>query len=619
MCGICGIVNLDNQAAVDAGQLQAMCDSLIHRGPDDEGKFLQGCVGLGSRRLAVIDLSSQGHMPMSSEDQRYWITYNGEIYNFLDLRQDLISRGVYLRSKTDTEVLLQLYLIYGPDMLSRLNGMFAFAIWDCREKTLFAARDRCGVKPFFYTFHNGSFFFASEEKAFFAAGIPAVFNPETWSELLYFRYTAGERTPYAGIKRLLPGYALLLQNGALTFSRWWRLKPSQPAGDQGDRQVFAAFNDQFQDAVRSRLISDVPLGGLLSGGIDSSGMVAAMAAEMGSGLDTFTMRFDEPGYDEGPLAREVAARHHANPHEFFARDEQIPGLLEDATRLLDEPVVHGNDIFILLISRYAKDRVTVLLSGEGADEIFGGYVRYRLFHYSRLFDFLRPGLSAVNQIGAINGRLHKAACTIAFRSLPEQILFSSAELFPSDCPTPLPVPDFTYRQEVIRESAQLYQEPIRQVMHYEQNTYLQSVLDRNDRMTMGASIECREPYLDYRLVEWAARLPSKFLFQGGVGKVILREGLRDRLPSSVLNHRKWGFGIPLARYMRAIPTLRRYLQSLHTNEVFASCPVPPPQVNRLVAQFLAGDDRCFSFCRQFLVTALWYDICIRHNPTPLTD
>src|SRR5215217_1747166 len=309
MCGICGIVYRDHEYLARENRLLAMRDTLTHRGPDDAGHYLAPGIVLGSRRLAILDLSERGHMPMSTADRRYWITYNGEVYNYRELRSALETRGYTFRSHTDTEVVLYLYVDRGPAMLDQLNGMFALGIWDSQERTLFLARDRLGIKPLYYAHQAGAFYFASEEKALFTAGISAQFDPDTWEELVCFRYVAGEQTPFVGVRRLLPGHYLLWKDGNTQIRRWWHVAERvQALREKSSRDALQWFQETFDSAVDLRRISDVPVGVLLSGGLDSSSVAASLAAQAGSGVASFTVRFTEPGYDEGPLAQQVAVR-----------------------------------------------------------------------------------------------------------------------------------------------------------------------------------------------------------------------------------------------------------------------------------------------------------------------
>lgn len=611
MCGICGIANRDTNRPIEESVLLRMRDSLFHRGPDDAGIYINGNIGLGSRRLSIIDLSINGHMPMGTPDGRFWIVYNGEVYNFADLREDLELYGYKFHSNTDTEVLLSLYQRYGPQMLQRCNGMFALAIWDNVEKTLFLTRDRMGVKPLFYTVNSDGLYFASEEKAFFAAGLRAEFDETCAEELLIFRYVAGEKTPYIGIKRLLPGYYLLYQNGQTKINRWYNLSEKiQPKPKPTDwKTATQQFTEIFDDSIRLRRISDVPLGSLLSGGLDSGAMTSTMAQQAGAGVSSFTVRFMDTAYDEGNFAKELGLRWHLNYQELYLPPEVLPEMLRQATYFLDEPLVHGHDPHLLAISRFAKQKVTVLLSGEGADEIMAGYIRYLLFRYPKwLLDSISAFSDALEITGVLTRRLNKATQLLKLKSTSDRIVYSSAEMLPFQFGLKT-LPDLEYRNQMAEEARRAYSDPLRQVMYYEQHTYLQSLNDRNDRMTMGASIECREPFLDYRLVEWAANLPSPLLYEKGVGKAVMRRAMRDRLPVSILNHKKWGFGVPWNNYFRTNPIFLKKIQSIADGTLKTSLRMDS-KVKASAGSFMEGDDNSLPLIRQYLFFDIWQDVCL---------
>lgn len=611
MCGICGIVRPLRAAPVDQEQLFRMHKTQLHRGPDDSGFYISGTVGLASQRLSILDLSPRGHMPMSTDDGRYWIVHNGEVYNYRELRGELEQEGYRCKSNTDTEVILELYRRHGPGMLGKCNGMFAFAIWDSTERSLFIARDRQGVKPLVYSQMGDTLLFSSEEKALIAAGIPPEFDASTWEELLYFRYVAGGRTPFKHIRRLLPGHYLFWKDGTVTTRCWWALNTERTAGNSVtfDQSVMK-LRDMFEDSIRLRRISDVPVGVLLSGGLDSSAMAAVMARQEKE-VSSFTVRFSEPKYDEGEFARLVAKKWRLRTHELFVNHDEIPGLLEDATRFLDAPIVHNNDLHLLAIARFAKPLVTVLLSGEGSDETFGGYVRYRLFHYAWAFRILRRWPLPIPPILDRSGRLRKSARLLRHAGIRDVELYASAEVLPFELGLAGNGDAMPFRKETIARAQELYNDPVRQVMFYEQNTYLQSILDRNDRMTMGASIECREPFLDYRIVEWAASLPTPVLTAGGMRKLALRKAVADLLPPEVLAHPKWGFATPLQTYMRSIEKIKRYILKLPESGFIQSAPLQRGKARQSVSAFLAGDDSCLPLVRQLLMMSVWHDVCVQ--------
>lgn len=564
MCGIAGILKPGPQK-IEEPIISAMSRTLRRRGPDDQGVFLAPGVALVSTRLAILDLSPSGHMPMQTPDGRFTIVHNGEIYNYRDFYPYLKSKGWKFKSHSDTEVLLYLFAQDGPAMLDRLNGMFAFAVWDAKEKKLFAARDRMGVKPFYYSVQGRDLYFASEEKTLFAAGVKREFNEDVLEELLLFRYVAGERTPFACIKRLLPGTYLTWSNGEINQTRWWNLSDrvkilrSDPPPNPR-----AWFKDTFDDAVRLRFISDVPVGVLLSGGLDSGSIAASLAFQNLGRVNSFTVRFQDPKYDEGVLSGNMAKRWGFDHHEITVRDEEIMPLLRRAVQLNDEPLAHGNDLHLLAVSEYAKSWVTVLLSGEGGDETLGGYVRYQPLRFMKWLNLIKPFLS----IFRFNGRYKKLKKFLDLNSADAFVLYNACNILPEDLEK-LGIngkADFSYRRQILEEARLLYpQEPFRQAMYLDHHTFLCSLLDRNDRMTMGASIECRTPFLDYRLVEQLAATPTTFLAEKGHGKKLLRIALGDRLPEAVLKAPKWGFGVPWSRHLKDNPEFLDFVQGLKHN------------------------------------------------------
>ena len=621
MCGICGIAVPDPTWKCDRDCLRAMRDTIDYRGPDDAGEFFDGGVALGVRRLAIVDLSANGHMPMATPDGRFVVVYNGEIYNAADLRQELIGRGYRFRSGTDTEVVLYLYAESGPSMLQRLNGMFAFAVWDRRDRSLFLARDRMGVKPLYYTLEAGTLRFGSEPKALFASGVTPTMDATVWEELLCFRAVAGERTVYQGVQRLLPGHWMRWQEGRVQVQRWWSLAERVqtlrgPAGVRGER-----LTELFDDAVALRRISDVPVGVLLSGGLDSGIVAASLAMQAGQGVESFTVGFADPGFDERTGAAQVAEQWGLGRHELCLEGRELVSTLAEATRLNDAPLAHGNEPHLLAISRLAKPLVTVLLSGEGADETFGGYVRYRPLRYPVLLDAAQPWLRGLASWRAVPGRLRKLGRLLAAEGPNGAVLYNACDVFPADLTMlgAAPTTDFAYRRQVAHEAMAVYPgERVRQAMYVDQHTFLPSLLDRNDKMTMGASIECRVPFLDFRLVETLAALPTSELLPDGRGKPLLRDTLGGRLPSALLRRRKWGFGVPWARYLRTLPELRALTADLADSPALVESPFDRRAVARVAARFLAGEDRWALLVRQLVMTAIWHHECIvraRHGGT----
>jgi asparagine synthase (glutamine-hydrolysing) len=613
VCGIAGFVHEDATRAASAKTLVAMRDTLEHRGPDDAGCYFAPGVGLASRRLAILDLSARGHMPMTSHDGRYRIVYNGEVYNYRELRAELQARGQCFRSDTDTEVVLALYATYGPAMLERLDGMFAIAIWDTLERRLFLARDHVGIKPLYYARHDRTLYFGSEEKALFAAGVPAQFDADTWEEMLCFRYVAGEATGFERIRRLLPGHYLTWQEGRMRIVRWWNLaERARARREQLPARPQEWFRDVFDASVRRRLISDVPVGLLLSGGLDSSSVAASLALQADSKIASFTVRFDEHGFDEGPLAADVARRWNLDYHELVVAPADVARRLEHATLLQDEPMAHSNHVHLLAISEYAKPRVTVLLSGEGGDEVLGGYVRYWPLRFPRLLRAARPLPASLAAPFGAKERIAKLNRFLGLGNLDRFVLYNACNVLPHELGDIgfRHAEQFTYREHVLREARALYPgEPLRQAMYSDQHTFLCSLLDRNDRMTMGASIECRVPFLSMELLEVAAALPSAQLLAGRGNKPLLRRALGHRLPRSVLGYRKWGFGVPWGTYMRDVAPLRELVSQLPETEPVRSGPFDRGRLARAIDGFLGGSSASQSLILQLLLVTTWYRAC----------
>jgi asparagine synthase (glutamine-hydrolysing) len=610
MCGLCGFVHTDHNRPIDLELLVRMREVLTHRGPDSAGCYTDAGVGLGSRRLAILDLSDRGHMPMSTPDGRFWIVYNGEIYNYRDLRAPLEARGHHFVSNTDTEVLLNLFATEGSSMLHRLNGMFAFAVWDSHEHRLFMARDRLGIKPLYYAVHQETLYFASEPKALFAAGVPMEFDHDVWQELLGFRFLAGEQTVFRGVRCLLAGHHLIWERGQAKLTRWWNLaERTRTLRETPVRDPVGWYRETFDDAVNIRRISDVPVGVFLSGGLDSSTVAASLSRQASGGIASFTVGFVDARYDERPLARQVATRYRLEEHRIVVPPDRLLALLQQAAWFSDEPLAHTNDAHLLAISQHARPRVTVLLSGEGADETLGGYVRYMPLQYPRLLQLMRPVLSRLKRFGRPSPRLEKLGRFLELGSLRDFVLYNACDVLPEDlaqlglsCTTTPP-----YRDHVLTEGESLYPDDLmRQAMYSDQHTFLCSILNRTDRMTMGASIECRLPFLDYRLVEGVAALPTSVLASRRVNKTLLRQSLGDRLPKDILRHRKWGFGVPWKDYVRSVPEVRRVVEALPRHDLLLASPIDLRRLNQQIQFLWAGDDRMLPLILQLvMVTEAW--------------
>jgi asparagine synthase (glutamine-hydrolysing) len=608
MCGICGIVNTETGRSVSPAQLELMRDTMIHRGPDDAGVMIEGRVGLGHRRLSILDLSERGHQPMDSASKRFCITYNGEIYNYKDLREQLRALGHAFRSDSDTEVLAEGLEAWGlSTLLSKLDGIFAFTAWDRQEQTLLAARDQLGVKPLYFSWTPQQFLFGSEVEALWAAGLPRGMDPDALEERLIFRFVAGEKTPFENVKRLKPGHCLELKQGRLEVRPYWRAVDhvgSDPAS-------VTNWTTRFQQAVGDQLISDVPVGTMLSGGLDSSTVTAEVARISSQPVQTFTVSIPpEEGFDEAPYAEAVARRLNCIGHQVRVPADDILDRLRAAQSYHDEPFGGGNDLYIFELSRLAKQHVTVLLSGEGADETLGGYTRYEPIRYPSAVMLGASPLGAPLRrllVRARNRPVRRLGRLLSLGSLENAMLYNSAHLHPADLKqVGFSTKElFEARRAMLDEAKTAIKAPIKQLMLYDMQTFLEAVLNRNDRMTMGASIESRVPFLAVGVVEAALGLPVSEMFSGRQGKKVLREHAANLVPREVLHRHKWGLGVPWERYFRNAPKCRDFVENLAETELAQA--MDAPGLPAVVRDFLKGNDRKFPLVYEVFSLAVWWE------------
>jgi asparagine synthase (glutamine-hydrolysing) len=613
MCGINGIYHFDRGQNIDQAILEKMRDSMAHRGPDGKGIFIDANLGLGHRRLSIIDLSEKAGQPFISTDQNLVIILNGEIFNYRELRIELRSLGYTFRTESDTEVLLNMYRQYGENALEKLNGMFAFAIYDKGEKSLFIARDRIGIKPLYYSSYQNTFYFASEHKAILSAGVPSEIFEEGLNELLLFRYIAGENTIFKNIKRLLPGHSIMLKgDGTTCIKRWWNL-PEKIRTNRYSLPVdpFKWFEENFYSSSQYRTISDVPVGIMLSGGLDSGCVAAALAHNGQSDMAAFTIAFDEVEYNEGHLAAEVSTKFGLSYHEIKVTGNELLSSLKKAAWFHDEPLVHQNDAQMLSLAEYSKEYVTVLLSGEGGDEFMGGYVRYKTLNHSGLLSsagILAGWLKRFNTQGIVN-RLDKLSRYAGNSDIQNLVILNASNIYPSDLKSlgvTVDMDQFTYRKEVYDEARLLYpSEPSRQAMYLDLFTHMASVLDRNDRMTMGAGIECRVPFMDYRLMEMIPALPSKFLLTGKKGKYLSYNSIGRQLPESVLKFKKLGFSVPWEKYFAEDEAFSDFISSFQTDNTFNI--FKGLDTGKLIKGYHGGNTMSAALVRQLFMFKLWHE------------
>jgi asparagine synthase (glutamine-hydrolysing) len=565
MCGIVGIVNLNPQEPVEEARLKLMRDVLRHRGPDGEGLFVDGPVGLGHRRLAIVDVAG-GHQPMANEDESVWIVFNGEIYNHAVLRPGLEARGHRYRTRSDTETVLHLYEEEGERCVERLQGMFAFAVWDRARDRLLLARDRLGIKPLYYAGTDHELLFASEIKAILAAGsIRPALNQLILPEFLATRFVSGEETFFRGVRKLLPGRTLSWSLGeGLRERRYWRLPSVTDDSSATLEQRATEVRSRLGAAVRSHLMSDVPLGLFLSGGLDSSGLAALMAPLVREPIRTFAVGFEDPEANElvyaRLAARAVGAEHRevvVSPRDFF---QTLPRLVWHE----DEPIAFPSSVPLYFVSRLAREHVKVVLTGEGADELFLGYPWYRVTAWNerlgQAYWALLPR-SLRRRVGASLGRLPRRIHRYANRSFlaleagPRALFLENFAAFPTALQQRvLADPGALLARDPYAEALRCYHEApagtLERMGAADVQTYLIELLMRQDAMSMAASIESRVPYLDHELVEHVVAIPGRYKISGRHTKVVLRRALRDLVPPEILTRRKMGFPVPLSRWFR---------------------------------------------------------------------
>ena len=623
MCGIAGFVDADRIEAggslpsrleAEFGLAHRMCEVIRHRGPDDEGIHVEPGVGLGMRRLSIIDLAG-GRQPIHNETGTIWIVFNGEIYNFQELRAELEARGHVFATSSDTESIVHAYEEWGEDAFARLRGMFGLALWDRPNRTLLLARDRAGIKPLHYVERGGRLTFGSEIKSLLAAG---AFEPTldlaSLDHYLAFLYTPRDASIFEGVRKLPPGHFLRWKDGRVDVRQYWKVAATEPfRGDE--REATEALERVLADAVRAHMVSDVPLGAFLSGGVDSSAVVGFMARASSRPVQTFSIGFDDPQYDELEHARAVAQHFGTDHHEFVVRPDAL-SILDRLVGHFDEPFADSSAIPTWYVSEIARQHVTVVLSGDGGDELFGGYDRY--FPPPRVAQFDRipvPGLR----------RLAAAAWPHLPHGLPGKALLrhvskddlgryiDSIALYQHDERLALFTPDVRARLTASAErtlSAHFDRFATlphhSQMMRFDFETYLpEDVLTKVDRMSMAHSIESRVPLLDNEVIDFAASLPAHFKIHGKSRKHVLKEVLRPMLPPSIVDRRKQGFGIPLGAWFRGGLT-SVFADVLNSPRARQRGYFEPQFVDRLIREHLSGGHDHSLRLWQLLVFELWH-------------
>jgi len=562
MCGIAGIVSKDRGARIDGATIRAMCDAIVHRGPDDEGIYAQGPVGLGMRRLSIIDLAG-GHQPIFNEDRSIAIVFNGEIYNFPELRPELERRGHRFTTNSDTEVIVHLYEDMGPACVTKLRGMFTFALYDRTRDRLLIGRDRLGKKPMHYALAGDRLLFGSEIKSILAVAPElARIDHQALLQYMYFGYILDPLTAFLPIRKLPPGHLLEFERGELRIQQYWDLPQYATYSPSSEEECLVEMERRLAEAVRIRLISDVPLGALLSGGTDSSIVVALMARASSEPVKTFSIGFKQADFNEAPYARLVAERFHTDHHELILEPD-IVGTVEKLTRSLEEPFGDSSMLPTYFISCLARQHVTVALSGDGGDEVFAGYDRYRTALHDRAFPWVPEWTRSLyrNHIHqrlpySVPGRSLAYSISLPWdkryaEDVSLQPIFRELRLLSEDVLARAEQDDPLNALHHYLERAPA-KDPLSRLLYLDSKTYLPGdILTKVDRMSMLTSLEVRVPILDHVFLEWATSLTPEWKMRGGKQKYMLKKlAQRVGVPREVLDRPKQGFALPLVHWTR---------------------------------------------------------------------
>lgn len=568
MCGIAGKYNFSTNEPVSKELVKKMCDIIEYRGPDDCGVYTDGAIGLGHRRLSILDLSELGHQPMSSSDKKTWITYNGEVYNFIKLREDLIKKGYKFKSNCDTEVIIYLYKEYGEECVHFLRGMFAFAIWDMEKSQLFMARDRIGKKPFFYYYNGKTLLFASEIKSILEDHtVQKNINYEAFYDYFKYLYVPDPKTIYQNIYKLEPGHTLTCSKEGIKKKEYWDISfkdVSQLDFEDTSKELLSILDE----SVKLRMISDVPLGAFLSGGIDSSAIVALMAMQQDKPVKTCSIGFDSSRYDEIDFARIIAKKYNTEHYEFTVR-ENAEQILKKLVFCFDEPFADSSSVPTYFVSKLARQKVTVALSGDGGDENFAGYEKYYLDDIenrirSKIPKVIRtsflPLLSGL--ISPFNHEIFRKGVTLlnTLKHGSDYGFYLTNTDF-EDSLFHAAINDETKRSignyDPFSVTSYYYNKAdtdnhLSRILYTDLKTYLPGdILVKVDRMSMANSLEVRAPILDHKVIEFAASIPALFKYNRGDKKYILKKAFNEILPNEIMYRKKMGFSVPLADWLRS--------------------------------------------------------------------
>ena len=637
MCGITGIMQFGG-ARVEPGILRQMCAAMVHRGPDDEGIYTAGSIGIGMRRLSIVDLAT-GHQPLSNEDGTVWIVFNGEIYNHSILREKLRTLGHQYRTQSDTETIVHLYEEYGTDCVQHLQGMFAFAIWDARRQRLFIARDRLGIKPLYYQLTSQQIVFGSEIKVILACpGTCGQLDRAVLPEYLSFGYLSGEQTFYSGIRKLMPGHWMEIDvGGKFKIERYWDLPLTHSNHSNPESYYIQTYRAMLEQAVSSHLMSDVPLGVFLSGGIDSSAVAALMTKIRRAPVQTFSVGYAENEYSELSYARVVAKHLNSIHHEVLVSRQDFFDSLPHLIWHEDEPIVWPSSVSLYFVAQLARERVKVVLTGEGADETLAGYSRYAFTlknaAWDRIYrrtipDAIRRAVSAsIADSTWINATLRrKLSHTFLARNGNSWASFYFDNFFSAFSESEQAE---LLSDEVLKESANgaAYQrvlefwehssgEMLQRLLYTDIKTYLVELLMKQDNMSMAASIESRVPFLDHSLVEFATNIPQNVQLGRFAGKRILKKAVEDLLPHSILYRPKLGFPTPWSGWL-AGPQFDVIQNLLLEPRSMERGLFKPSAVGRLFEEHRSGYRDHYNRIWRLLNLELWHRVCLEkeyHEP-----
>jgi len=641
MCGITGVMQFKG-ARVEPETLRQMCAAMVHRGPDDEGIYTTGAIGIGMRRLSIVDLAT-GHQPLSNEDGTVWIVFNGEIYNHAALREKLQALGHRYSTQSDTETIVHLYEEYGADCVQHLRGMFAFAIWDSRRQRLFIARDRLGIKPLYYQLTPQQMAFGSEIKVVLACpGNGARLDRAVLPEYLAFGYLSGEQTFYSGIRKLMPGHWMEVDpSGQVRIERYWDLPVTQNEPYRPESYYIQTYREMLEQAVSSHLMSDVPLGVFLSGGVDSSAVAALMTKIRRAPVETFSVGYTEDAYSELPYARIVAKHLNSLHHEVLVSQQDFFDTLPKLIWHEDEPIVWPSSVPLYFVSKIAHERVKVVLTGEGADETLAGYTRYAFTLKNAASDRIYRALVPGTVRGAIRGSIADSTWINATvrRKLSHTFLArngnSWASFYFDNFFSAFSESDQAglLANEVLEESVAgaAYRhvleywekssgEMLQRLLYTDIKTYLVELLMKQDNMSMAASIESRVPFLDHLLLEFATNIPQNLQLGGFAGKRILKKAVEDLLPHSILYRPKLGFPTPWSRWLAGpqLDVIRKLLLEPRSMErqLFQRS-----AVERLFEEHRSGYRDHYDRIWRLLNLELWHRVCLEkeeHQPVSVT-